>query len=558
MKSYFAYIRVSTTKQGEHSSSLQEQRAAIEAYAARHDLRIATWFEETETAAKQGRREFMRLTSLLRAGKAAGVIIHKIDRSARNLKDWAGLGELIDAGVEVLFAHEALDMRTRGGRLAADIQAVVAADFIRNLRDEVRKGFYGRLKQGFYPLRAPRGYLDRGKGKAKAICPIAGPLVRQAFELYGSGDYSLEILRHELARRGLVGASGKPLSYEALSLLLRNPFYIGLMRIRATDEVFEGNHVPLVTKKLFDRVQAIMDGRLYPRVQKHVFLFRRLVTCARCGKSLSGERQKGRVYYRCHDRECRGVCITEGQIEQQLVTGLQSLALDQGDVEDLRDLIRQQVALEDANTQDHRTHINRDLALVEQRLTRLTDALIDDVIDKVTFEERKAGLFLRRRELLDRLETDEVVSFWRAVAEKFEQGLTAYLGYQTGTDDEKRAMVRLVSSNFAVKGKEPVLSMYFPFKEIREWAISNECAPYQKAVRTSRRKRKLIQNLMTLLAQKRAETQTGEEGPKIPSPARRPDYRSLLSGYKPRRTRPHPRATPQPRPRFDTDRQAAG
>src|SRR5262245_29293665 len=143
MKSYYAYIRVSTIKQGEQGTSLAEQQSAIEAYAARHGLRITAWFREMETAAKHGRRQFAPLTKLLRAGKADGVIIHKIDRSARNLRDWAGLGELIDAGIEVLFAHEGLDLTTRGGRLAADIQAVVAADYVRNLREETRKGFYG-------------------------------------------------------------------------------------------------------------------------------------------------------------------------------------------------------------------------------------------------------------------------------------------------------------------------------------------------------------------------------------------------------------------------------
>jgi len=545
MKSYFAYIRVSTTKQGEHGSSLQEQRAAIEAYAARHELHIAAWFEETETAAKQGRREFARLTSLLKKGKAAGVIIHKIDRSARNLNDWAGLGELIDAGVEVIFAHEALDMRTRGGRLAADIQAVVAADFIRNLRDEVRKGFYGRLKQGFYPLRAPRGYLDRGKAKAKEICPVTGPLVRQAFELYGSGNYSLELLRHELANRGLLGSSGKPLSYDALSLLLRNPFYIGLMRVRTTGELFEGNHVPLVTKKLFDRVQAIMDGRLYPRVQKHTFLFRRLVRCASCGKSLSGERQKGRVYYRCHDRGCPRVCVTEDRIEEHVADSVRTLALHERDVRDLRDLFQQQIQLEDAKKEDRNVHVNRDLALVDQRLSRLTDALIDEVIDKATYEERKTALILKRRELRDRLETSGNVTFWRDVAEKFEQGLTAYLGYQTGTDVEKRAMVRLVSSNLVIRGKEPALSMYFPFNEMREWAILNECAPYQRAVRTKSRSRRelAIRRLFRAIAKMRREIQTSADDTKHTTPSRRPDPRPLLPAPHSRRARTGPRAT---------------
>src|SRR5262249_8667061 len=151
-----------TAKQGERGVSLQEQRDAIERYCQRVGLQVSRWFEERETAAKRGRPIFSRMLKLLRRGEAQGVIIHKIDRSARNLKDWSDLGELIDQGVEVHFANESLDLQSRGGRLSADIQAVVAADYIRNLREEARKGFYGRIKQGVYPLPAPLGYLDRG------------------------------------------------------------------------------------------------------------------------------------------------------------------------------------------------------------------------------------------------------------------------------------------------------------------------------------------------------------------------------------------------------------
>ena len=132
MKNFYAYIRVSTVKQGEHGISLQEQRSAIEAYARRHDLTIVQWFEEVETAAKRGRPMFSQMLSQLRRRKVDGVIIHKIDRSARNLKDWSDIGELIDSGVEVRFAHESLDMQSRGGRLTAYIQAVIAADYVRN------------------------------------------------------------------------------------------------------------------------------------------------------------------------------------------------------------------------------------------------------------------------------------------------------------------------------------------------------------------------------------------------------------------------------------------
>jgi hypothetical protein len=134
-KHFFSYVRVSTARQGEHGVSLQEQQDAILRYAQKNGLHIARSFEERETAAKLGRPIFSQMIRSLRRGEALGVVIHKIDRGARNLKDWADLGELIDTGVEVHFANESLDLNTRGGRLSADIQAVVAADYIRNLRE---------------------------------------------------------------------------------------------------------------------------------------------------------------------------------------------------------------------------------------------------------------------------------------------------------------------------------------------------------------------------------------------------------------------------------------
>src|SRR3546814_236098 len=171
MKPYFAYVRVSTAKQ-EQGASLAAQREAIERYAALHGLRIGEWFEEVQTAAKAGRRVFGSMIRRLSRGSAAGVILHKIDRGARNLRDWADLGELLDRGVDVHFAHDSIDLRSRGGRLSADIQAVVATDYIRNLREECLKGIQARLRQGLYPRRAPLGYLDCGSGQPKVLDQI--------------------------------------------------------------------------------------------------------------------------------------------------------------------------------------------------------------------------------------------------------------------------------------------------------------------------------------------------------------------------------------------------
>lgn len=118
---FFSYIRVSTARQGQTGTSLDEQREAIRRYAERYSLTVVREYEERETAAKRGRPVFDEMLCALRAGKASGVIVHKVDRSARNLKDWADLAELIDGGIGVHFAGEGIDLNSRGGRLSADI-----------------------------------------------------------------------------------------------------------------------------------------------------------------------------------------------------------------------------------------------------------------------------------------------------------------------------------------------------------------------------------------------------------------------------------------------------
>ena len=96
------------------------------------------------------------MLKLLKLGKAAGVIIHKIDRSARNLRDWADLGELIDQGIQVHFANESLDLSetpsasTKEERSEADWHEAASAEAW------AFKDSKGRGRRWHYPP-GPRG-----------------------------------------------------------------------------------------------------------------------------------------------------------------------------------------------------------------------------------------------------------------------------------------------------------------------------------------------------------------------------------------------------------------
>ncbi|MBI4133016.1 recombinase family protein [Candidatus Uhrbacteria bacterium] len=77
---------------------------------------IQEWFEQAGIAAHLGRKIFQQALTLIKDGKACGIVIHMIDRSARNLWNCADLGELIDRGIEVRFADEIVNFVSRGGR----------------------------------------------------------------------------------------------------------------------------------------------------------------------------------------------------------------------------------------------------------------------------------------------------------------------------------------------------------------------------------------------------------------------------------------------------------
>jgi site-specific DNA recombinase len=482
MKSYFAYIRVSTPKQGK-GVSLEEQQSAIKAHAERRGIVVVEWFEEKETAAKTGRAVFSKMLARLEHGEAEGVIIHKIDRSARNLWDWANLSKLFDRGIDVQFAHDSVDLRSRGGRLSADIMAIVAADYIRNLREEVKKGFYGRLKQGIYPLPAPIGYLDRGQGNPKAIDPHRAPFVQLAFIRYATGTVGLKDLCKELRDRGLRTRVGKPVSFTSLSLILNNPFYVGLIRIRKTDETFEGKHPPLVNKSVFDRVQAILRGKTVSRVFKHDLLFRRLVRCDSCGLNLIGERQKGHVYYRCH--QCRGIVTREEALDDIVQSHLKLIAGDDREIGEVGDLVEEERRSGELQVGRLKEAVKALLAKCEDRLNRLTDALIDQLIDKATFEARKRALLGEKKSLEDRLACASAVDLPRHRAFKYlELGNAAYSGYISADSFERRRIIARFSSNLYISGKSVGIALQSPYREIVNWRKSQNGAPYYCTPRT--------------------------------------------------------------------------
>lgn len=110
-----------------------------------------------------------------------------------------------------------------------------------------------------FPIRRAVGITPLGYKKAFINGEIVvvpneeiAPKVVLAFELAARGKTFREILPI-LKAQGLVSSRGNDLSLSSLHNMLTNPFYIGL--IRTSQETYEGEHGPIISKSLFKRVQ---------------------------------------------------------------------------------------------------------------------------------------------------------------------------------------------------------------------------------------------------------------------------------------------------------------
>ena len=74
-----------------------------------------------------------------------------------------------------------------------------------------------------------------------------------------------------MQKRGLVNTKGGRVCKNGITKILKNPFYIGIMKVKG--QTFEGNHKPLITTQIFKKTQLIIKGRQNTKGLKHNYLF---------------------------------------------------------------------------------------------------------------------------------------------------------------------------------------------------------------------------------------------------------------------------------------------
>jgi len=274
--------------------------------------------------------------------------------------------------------------------------------------------------------------------------------------------------------------------------MLNSPFYVGIMRIKKTGQDFSGNHTPLISRELFDRVQTLLRGKTVDRVVRHRLLFSRLVRCGSCRYSLIGERQQGHAYYRCHNRPfkipsvCPKTTIREEQLEDAVVSVLETLTLSDAELQYLREWIAEHRLHAAEECEEKKRVMKLQLESLRTRLGRLTDLLLDGSLEKTVFEEKQKAYVweeTRLKQKLAALESggDNVLKQIEKVVELVK---SPSLLYKQANSDGKRELLRILVSNLSASVKNVSVELTIPFRLIAERDKTSYGGPYRETCRT--------------------------------------------------------------------------
>jgi len=391
---YALYCRKSTEDSSRQVLSLDSQEQEMKLLAKNLNLNITTVFRESKSAKKPDNRpQFDELIKLIKQGQIDGIICWKIDRLSRNPIDSAIIQWLLQQGQLSVIQTMDRQYLPSDNALLYNVESGMANQYILDLSKNVKRGIRAKLERGQWPHLAPLGYLN----EKTLVVPDQerAKYIRKIFELYNTGQYSVKAISDQLYTEGLRSRSGRKYYKSKIHKILNDPFYCGIME--HDGKGYLGQHEPIISKKLFDSVQAILNKKTHIKRQVIPFAFRGILKCANCGCQLTATKKKGKhIYYYCTNG--KGSCgehkayIKETDLSKELQGVFDNLIFD----DELINLIYKS-KLEESSSQTSYLagsiqNLKNRLKVISERQDALLDCYLDKTISKASYEAKKTLL----------------------------------------------------------------------------------------------------------------------------------------------------------------------
>ena len=383
-KTVGAYVRVSTTMQ-EERDSLKTQMHKIRSYCELHDYDLYKIYEDVGSGGDDERVGFQELQKDLDKNKFEILLVYESSRISRKSSTLINfISKLIESKIDFIsISQPDLNTTTSTGRLFFTINAGLAQYEREKISERVRSSAFENAKRGKWMAgQLPMGYYWDDM-KNILVNSEEADLVRNYFDIF----LECQSLKRTAALFNR--------HIESMRWILTNPFYIGKYRygvkrnnlynkkstIMKDYLMVEGNHIPIISKEIFDQVQLQIRSKTDSN-NRSDYLFAGLIKCF-CGKKMYGNsttyKKTGKVYrgYQCDGCKKK---IKADVIEEAIFEKLKQM--DQ--LQEIND-----VNLDNEN-------INKSLEIFERRLKniikeseKLLNFFLKDLINESEFTKKR-------------------------------------------------------------------------------------------------------------------------------------------------------------------------
>ena len=482
-RSAFGYARVSSLDQQKEGFSIPAQLELLRSYAAANGFSIAQEFVDVETAKQAGRASFGRMVALLKTDAGCRtILVEKTDRLYRNFKDYVTIDEL---GVDTHLVKEnvILSPNSRSSeKFMHGIKVLMAKNYIDNLSEETRKGMREKARQGIWPSYSPLGYLnvDGSEGKRTVVPdPSLAPPIRRMFERYASGKFALKEIARIAREDGLsYRKSGNAVPKSTIHKILRNRVYTGDFDFDGV--TYRGTYEPIISRELWERVQAILDGRGTRRTRqlKDRFAFGGLIACGHCGCAMVGEIKKGRyIYYHCtgFKGKCPEPYTREEVLEEKFTALLKGIAFSNETLGWVQQALRESHRDERQFHDDAVAKLQREHERLQGRIDAMYEDKLDGRIGNDYFDTKAAEMRAVQASIMRDIQAHQTANhnYIEEGVQLLELAHKAHVLFQSQPAMEKRKLLDFVLSNCTWKGGELAAKYRQPF-DILAVAVASE------------------------------------------------------------------------------------
>ena len=396
-----SYLRVSTTGQARRGGgddegfSIPAQRDANKRKAASIGSMVIKEFVDRGASARSvNRPEPQRMLEYINDHDVDYVIVHKLDRLARNRSDDVEIVRALEAAsVQLVSTTEAIDA-TPSGMLLHGIMSSIAEFYSRNLAAEVTKGLTTKAQRGGTVSKAPIGYrnhrtVDESGLELRTVIvdEERAQHVKDAYSLYATGAWTVASLAELLVQRGFTTVPtprvpSKPITEGFLHRVLTNSYYRGIVTYKGVQ--YDGRHPRLVDDTTWHRVQDILNTHYNgDRVRKHNHYLKSTLWCGQCGERILEQHSRsatGEVYpyFYCAGRQAKRTTCTQGsvliyEVERKVEDLYRRIQMDSTFRTQVENSIRAELASSKQEVERHRAVLKKQ----QEKLTRERGKLME-------------------------------------------------------------------------------------------------------------------------------------------------------------------------------------